>query len=134
MNEIDVIFVNILLEKWLCFSQGLRNANHIQTLDLTDIYERFVYEDNLILRKYIESKKALIPAPITMLFMISNNVVHDLFSNNVVHDFQENSDDKVSDDEEIIQFKVLMALDDDKLAFGKNQARNGEWTEITMRK
>nr|GEV99131.1 RNA-directed DNA polymerase, eukaryota, reverse transcriptase zinc-binding domain protein [Tanacetum cinerariifolium] len=30
---------------------GLKNANHIQTLDLADIYERFVYEDNLIHRR-----------------------------------------------------------------------------------
>ncbi|GKD78642.1 retrovirus-related pol polyprotein from transposon TNT 1-94, partial [Tanacetum coccineum] len=29
-----------LPEKWLTFFQGLRNANHTQTLDLADIYER----------------------------------------------------------------------------------------------
>ncbi|GJV12445.1 retrovirus-related pol polyprotein from transposon TNT 1-94 [Tanacetum coccineum] len=32
--EINVGFVNILLEKWLNFSQGLRHANHTQTPDL----------------------------------------------------------------------------------------------------
>ncbi|GJU11013.1 putative ribonuclease H-like domain-containing protein [Tanacetum coccineum] len=37
-----------LHEKWLTFSQGLRNANHTQTLDLADIYGRFIYKDNLI--------------------------------------------------------------------------------------
>ncbi|GJZ99133.1 hypothetical protein Tco_0671684 [Tanacetum coccineum] len=31
---------NNLPEKWLTFSQGLRNANHTQTLDLANIYER----------------------------------------------------------------------------------------------
>nr|GEW41391.1 retrovirus-related Pol polyprotein from transposon TNT 1-94 [Tanacetum cinerariifolium] len=49
--EINVGFVNSLHEKWLTFSQGLRNANHTQTLDLADIYGRFVYEDNLIQRR-----------------------------------------------------------------------------------
>ncbi|GJW42620.1 retrovirus-related pol polyprotein from transposon TNT 1-94 [Tanacetum coccineum] len=39
-HEINVDFVNSLLEKWLTFSEGLRNANHTQTLDLADIYGR----------------------------------------------------------------------------------------------
>ncbi|GJY75145.1 retrovirus-related pol polyprotein from transposon TNT 1-94 [Tanacetum coccineum] len=39
-HEINVGFVNSLPEKWLTFSQGMRNADHTQTLDLADIYER----------------------------------------------------------------------------------------------
>ncbi|GKG47679.1 hypothetical protein Tco_0507164, partial [Tanacetum coccineum] len=38
-HEINVGFVNSLPEKWLTFSQGLRYANHTQTLELADIYE-----------------------------------------------------------------------------------------------
>ncbi|GKA03927.1 hypothetical protein Tco_0676708 [Tanacetum coccineum] len=38
-HEINVGFLNSLPEKWLTFSQGLRNANHTQTLDPADIYE-----------------------------------------------------------------------------------------------
>nr|GEV00996.1 hypothetical protein [Tanacetum cinerariifolium] len=53
-HEINVGFVNSFHEKWLNFSQGLRNANPTQTLDLADIYERFVYEDNLIQRRSSE--------------------------------------------------------------------------------
>ncbi|GJT37871.1 hypothetical protein Tco_0937736 [Tanacetum coccineum] len=45
-HEINVGFVNSAPKKWLNFSQSLRNANHIHTLDLADIYGRFVYEDN----------------------------------------------------------------------------------------
>ncbi|GKB07499.1 retrovirus-related pol polyprotein from transposon TNT 1-94 [Tanacetum coccineum] len=37
-HEINVGFVNSLPKKWLTFSQGLRNANHTQILDLADIY------------------------------------------------------------------------------------------------
>nr|GFA53934.1 hypothetical protein [Tanacetum cinerariifolium] len=39
-HQINISFVNSLPEKWLTFSHGLRNANHTQTLDLADIYER----------------------------------------------------------------------------------------------
>ncbi|GKC06663.1 hypothetical protein Tco_0998273 [Tanacetum coccineum] len=81
-------FVNILPEKWLSFSQGLRNANHTQTLDLADICRRFVYEDNLIYRIFLKTKKALITAPLE--FPISTT----FFSNNIMQDFQKNSDDE----------------------------------------
>ncbi|GKB44429.1 hypothetical protein Tco_0889371 [Tanacetum coccineum] len=43
-------------------------------------------------------------------------------------------EEEVSDDEDTVQVKVLMALADDELAMGKNHARNGEWIGITMRK
>ncbi|GKC21047.1 hypothetical protein Tco_1023197 [Tanacetum coccineum] len=215
-------------EKWLTFSEGLRNANHTQTLDLADIYGRFVYEDNLIQRRYSDTKKALITTP------LSTPISTAFFSNNVIQDFQENSDDKVdersseeylrdldieyherallanskrfikrrnnfsrqkanentecykcgnkdykdeykkmkaklalleaspsssqnpktfqpknkglvaetldwneeevSDEEEVTQVKVLMALADDELTVRKSHARNGEWVDITIRK
>ncbi|GJW15297.1 retrovirus-related pol polyprotein from transposon TNT 1-94 [Tanacetum coccineum] len=70
---------------------GLRNANHTQTLDLTDIYGRFVYEDNLIQRRYSDTKKALITTP------SSTPISTAFFSNNVIQDFQENSDDEVDE-------------------------------------
>nr|GEV91402.1 hypothetical protein [Tanacetum cinerariifolium] len=41
---------------------------------------------------------------------------------------------EVSDDEEVTQVKVLMALADDVLSVGKNRARIGKWIDITMRK
>ncbi|GKB37554.1 hypothetical protein Tco_0882496, partial [Tanacetum coccineum] len=37
-HEINVGFMNSLPEKWLSFSQGLKNANLNQTIDLADIY------------------------------------------------------------------------------------------------
>ncbi|GJV36133.1 retrovirus-related pol polyprotein from transposon TNT 1-94 [Tanacetum coccineum] len=77
-HEINVGFMNSLPDNWLTFSQGLRNANHTQTLDLADIYGRFVYEDNLIQRRYSDIKKALITTPSSTA--ISTN----FFSNNVI--------------------------------------------------
>ncbi|GKC03100.1 hypothetical protein Tco_0994710 [Tanacetum coccineum] len=70
-HEINVGFVNSLPEKWLTFSQGLRNANHTQTLDLADIYGRFVYEDNIIQRRYSDTKKALITTPLSTIISTS---------------------------------------------------------------
>ncbi|GJS62340.1 hypothetical protein Tco_0657124 [Tanacetum coccineum] len=90
-HEIIVGFVNSLPEKWLTFSQGLRNANHTQTLDIADIYGSFVYEDNLIQRRYSDTKKALITSPSTTPISTT------FFSNHVVQDFQENSDDEVDE-------------------------------------
>ncbi|GJY84526.1 hypothetical protein Tco_0497902 [Tanacetum coccineum] len=43
-------------------------------------------------------------------------------------------EEEVSDEEEVTQVKVLIALGDDELTVGKNHARNGEWVDITMRK
>ncbi|GJT95189.1 hypothetical protein Tco_1090707 [Tanacetum coccineum] len=90
-HKINIGFVNSLPEKWLTFSQGLRNANHTQTLGLADIYGRFVYKDNLIQRRYFDTKKALITTP------SSTPISTAFFSNNVIQDFQENYDDEVDE-------------------------------------
>ncbi|GJW27852.1 hypothetical protein Tco_0044727 [Tanacetum coccineum] len=135
-HDINVGFVNSLPEKWLTFSQGLRNANHTHTFDLTYIYERFVYEDNLIQRRYSDTKKALITTP------SSTPISTAFFSNNVIQDFQgkflmdevDERLEEVSDEAKVTQVKVLMALADDELNVGKNHARNGEWVDITVRK
>ncbi|GJU22135.1 retrovirus-related pol polyprotein from transposon TNT 1-94 [Tanacetum coccineum] len=40
----------------------------------------------------------------------------------------------ISDDEEMVEVRVMMALsNEEKLIFGKNHARNDEWVNITMR-
>ncbi|GJV44132.1 hypothetical protein Tco_1428668 [Tanacetum coccineum] len=43
-------------------------------------------------------------------------------------------EEEVFDDEEETRVQVLMALADDELSVGKNNARNGQWIDITMRK
>nr|GEW77186.1 retrovirus-related Pol polyprotein from transposon TNT 1-94 [Tanacetum cinerariifolium]GEZ80628.1 retrovirus-related Pol polyprotein from transposon TNT 1-94 [Tanacetum cinerariifolium] len=118
-HDINVGFINSFPEKSLSFSQGLRNSNHTQTLDLADIYDRFIYEDNLIQRRYYENKKPLIMTPSTI------RLVAETF------DWDE---EEVSDDEEMTQVKILMALANDEFLVGKNHARSDEWIDITMRK
>ncbi|GJV36745.1 retrovirus-related pol polyprotein from transposon TNT 1-94 [Tanacetum coccineum] len=41
---------------------------------------------------------------------------------------------EVFDDEGMVQVKVLMVLANDEIVVGKNDSRNGEWIDITMRK
>ncbi|GKD42191.1 hypothetical protein Tco_1266836 [Tanacetum coccineum] len=103
-HEINVGFVNSLSEKWLTFNQGLRNANPTQTLDLVDIYGRFVYEDNLIQRRYSDTKKALITTPSTTVISTA------FFSNNVLQNFQENSNDEKYYKAEYKKMKAQLAL------------------------
>ncbi|GJX69769.1 hypothetical protein Tco_0305496 [Tanacetum coccineum] len=158
-----------LPKKWLTFSQGLRNANHTQTLDLANIYERFVYEDNLIQRSYddevdersseeylrdldiefherallansqhykaeykkIKAKLALLEASPSSS---QNPKTFQPKNKGLVAETFDWDEEEVSDDEEVTQVKVLMALADDELTVGKSHARNGEWVDITIRK
>ncbi|GJS92658.1 retrovirus-related pol polyprotein from transposon TNT 1-94 [Tanacetum coccineum] len=43
-------------------------------------------------------------------------------------------EEEVSDEEEVTQVKVLMALANEELTVGKSHARNGEWVDITIKK
>ncbi|GJT19572.1 hypothetical protein Tco_0878278 [Tanacetum coccineum] len=58
-----------------------------------------------------------------------NNYVEYVYEDNLIRKKEE-----VSDEEEVTQVKVLMALADDELTVGKSHARNGEWVDITIRK
>ncbi|GKD07651.1 hypothetical protein Tco_1187336 [Tanacetum coccineum] len=114
-HEINFGFVNNLLEKWLSFSQGFRNANHTQIVDLADIYGRFVYEDNLIYRRYYDTKR---PSFLTTLCSIFKKIL-------MMRLMRDLDEEEVSDEEEEIRVQVLMALSDDELSMGKNHAHNG---------
>ncbi|GJX56500.1 hypothetical protein Tco_0286397 [Tanacetum coccineum] len=126
-HEINVGFVNSLLEKWLTFSQGLRNANHTQTLDLSDIYGWFDFQENSdddVDER--SSKEYLRDLDIDKSIYFSEPkdlpTKEQKFSSETF-DWDEK---EVSYDEEVTQVNVLMALADDELTVGKNYARNDE--------
>nr|GEU32731.1 hypothetical protein [Tanacetum cinerariifolium] len=52
------VLLTVSLRSGLASLRGLRNVNHTQTPDLVDVYGKFVYEDNLISRRYPETKKS----------------------------------------------------------------------------
>ncbi|GJY76656.1 hypothetical protein Tco_0481772 [Tanacetum coccineum] len=109
--------------------KGLRNVNHTQTLDLADIYERFFYEDNLIQRRI--SKKILMMKLMKVL-RIQRPSSQPKNKGLVAKTFDWD-EEEVSDEEEVTQVKVLMALADDELTVGKSHARNGEWVGNSLR-
>ncbi|GKE11767.1 hypothetical protein Tco_1415318 [Tanacetum coccineum] len=132
-------------------NDGMEYQNHTQDLDLADIYERFLSMGLFLIQRVhsVKRKGSHYIKPSATAISTA------FFSNNVIQDFQENSDEEdtfqpnnkglvvetfdwdeeeVSDDEEVTQVKVLMALADDELTIGNSHARNGEWVEITIRK
>ncbi|GKE41149.1 hypothetical protein Tco_1464554 [Tanacetum coccineum] len=150
-HKINIGFVNSLPEKWLTFYQELRNANHTQTLDLADIYERFIYKDNLIQKRSseeylrdldIEYHERALLANSKCFIKRRNNFSGQKANENtecykcgnkgLVAETFDWDEEEVFDKEEVTQVKVLMALADDELTIGKRHARNGEWVDITI--
>ncbi|GKE16502.1 hypothetical protein Tco_1424079, partial [Tanacetum coccineum] len=161
-HEINVGFMNSLPEKWLSFSQGLRNANHTQTLDLADIYKRFDFQENSddeaderscdeYLRdleldsqgepkvpKDYKAEYKKMKAKLALLgaspYTSQSSKPFQSKNKGLVAETLDWDEEEVSDDEEKTQVKVLMDLAADELSVGKNHARNGEWIDITMKK
>ncbi|GJQ95519.1 hypothetical protein Tco_0006658 [Tanacetum coccineum] len=136
-HEINVGFMNSLPEKWLTFSQGLRNANYTQTIDLANIYES-VWLLISVKRFSTQVFSKLIQSSQSSSSQADPKVQKDYKAGykkmKAKLALLEANEKEVSVDEEVTQVKVLMALADDKLSVGKNHARNGEWIDITMRK
>nr|GEV91661.1 retrovirus-related Pol polyprotein from transposon TNT 1-94 [Tanacetum cinerariifolium] len=133
-HKISVVFMISLPEKWLSFSQGLRNVNHTQTLDLADIYKSQgkpkVQKDNKAMYKKMKAKLALFEASLS-----TSQSSKPLSKNKgLVAETFNWDQEEVSDDAEETQVKVLMALIDDELSVGKNHAQNGELIDITIKR
>nr|GEW01838.1 hypothetical protein [Tanacetum cinerariifolium] len=134
-------------------SQVLVMFDLIKTLDLADIYGRFVHENNLNPKKDFQEN--------------SDDEVDERSSEEYLRDLEteyheralyhtdsklqkdykteykkikaklallEASEEEVFKDEEVTQVKVLMALVDDELNVKNSHARNGAWVDITIRK
>ncbi|GJS51040.1 hypothetical protein Tco_0624402 [Tanacetum coccineum] len=132
--EINTGFINGLPKKWLSFCQSLRNTNHVKESELASLFGKLKYEENLIDNIYETEKKIYLATatPLSTAFFSTSNF----------QDFQDSLDDEEdiiskevsSDDNEIVEVKVLMTLVDDNVAVSKEGARNGEWVKISMRK
>ncbi|GJW68778.1 retrovirus-related pol polyprotein from transposon TNT 1-94 [Tanacetum coccineum] len=160
-HEINVGFMNSLPEKWLTFSQGLRNANHTQTLNLADIYDFQENFDDEVDERYSEEylRDLDIEYHESALWQTQN------FTPKLIQsspNLSSQADPKFQKDNKAEYKKmkasldslsivprvlrnimtpsipknksVLMALADDELTVGKSHARNGEWVDITIRK
>ncbi|GJV07118.1 hypothetical protein Tco_1344774 [Tanacetum coccineum] len=86
---------------------------------------RFVYEYNLISRRYPKTKKALITTP------SDSPISTAFFSNNIVHDFQENSDDKADEESNAFGEASLQRDVDSALkTLERNEKEVGETTDL----
>nr|GEU99526.1 retrovirus-related Pol polyprotein from transposon TNT 1-94 [Tanacetum cinerariifolium] len=122
-----------LPQKWLTFSQGLRNANLLRLLT----FQISLGADPKFQKDYkAEYKKMKVKLALLEESPLSSQNLKSLQPKNkglVTKTFDWDGEE-VSDEEEVTQVKVLMALADDELTVRKNHACNGEWVDITMRK
>nr|GEY63698.1 hypothetical protein [Tanacetum cinerariifolium] len=104
------------------------------------LFGKLKYEENLMDSIYETKKKQYLATatPLSTAFFLSS----------IVHDFQDSPNDEEdtrntyewdeeevsSDDNEMVEVKVLMALAEENDAISKEGARNGEWVKISIRK
>ncbi|GKB91399.1 hypothetical protein Tco_0963671 [Tanacetum coccineum] len=158
--EINTGFINGLPKKWLSFCQSLRNTNYVKDSKLASLFGKLKYEENLIDNIYeSEKKKSLVSATPLSTTFFSTSIVQDFedspddeedtrSSQEYLNDLEEEYQARAllakskrffkkevsSDDNEMVEVKVLMALVEDNETVSKEGARNGEWVQIFMRK
>ncbi|GJS60728.1 hypothetical protein Tco_0655512 [Tanacetum coccineum] len=127
----SVGFVNSLSEKWLGFSQGLRNDIQENSDDEADERTSEEYLKDLDIEFHeqalLTNSKRFIKRKNIFLFKKQMRILN-------VTNVAKKDEEKVSDDEEETQVNVLTNLADDELLVGKSHARNGEWIDITMKR
>ncbi|GJU80893.1 retrovirus-related pol polyprotein from transposon TNT 1-94 [Tanacetum coccineum] len=106
-----------LPEKWLTFSQGLRNANHTQTLDLTDIYGRISQRKSEMQNYKAEYKKmkAKLALLETSPSSSQNPKTFQPKNKGLVTETFDWDEEEVSDKVEVTQVQVntLLSMDED---------------------
>ncbi|GJV00514.1 hypothetical protein Tco_1329784 [Tanacetum coccineum] len=108
--EINTSSINGLPKKWLSFCQSLENTNHVKDSELTSLFGKLKYKENLIDSIYeTEKSKSLVFAtPLSTAFIFTS----------IVKDFQDSLDDEedtissheyLNDLEEEYQARSLLA-------------------------
>ncbi|GJR21500.1 retrovirus-related pol polyprotein from transposon TNT 1-94 [Tanacetum coccineum] len=157
--EINTGFINGLPKKWLSVCQSLRNTNNVKYSELASLFGKLKYEENLIDSIYeTEKNKSLISATPLSTAFFSSSIVQDFqdspddeedtrSSHEYLNDQEEEYQARAflakskrffkklsSDDNEMVEVKVLMALAEENDAVNKEGSRNGEWVKISVRK
>ncbi|GJY33481.1 hypothetical protein Tco_0417950 [Tanacetum coccineum] len=151
--EINTGFLNGLLKKWLSFCQSLRNTNHVKDFELASLFDSpDDEEDTRDSQEYMndleeefqeralwaKSKRFLkrvarVKAKLALLSSSASTSKSSMVKNKglVAKAYEWDEEDVSSDDNEMVEVKVLMALaDGENTAVGKESARNGEWVKI----
>ncbi|GJU78029.1 hypothetical protein Tco_1275099 [Tanacetum coccineum] len=146
--EINTGFINGLPKKWLSFYQSLININHVKESELASLFDNPNDEEDIrSSQEYMDDHeeeyqtRALLTKSKRFFKKGTQR-----FSGAKATDqtechkcgrkghFARDKEEVSSDDNEIVEVKVLMTLVDDNAAVSKEGARNGEWVKISMRK
>ncbi|GJS54809.1 hypothetical protein Tco_0628171 [Tanacetum coccineum] len=122
--EINAGFINGLPKKWLSFCHSLRNTNHVKDSKLAFLFGKLKYEENMDFQDSPDDEEdtrssSAVPKQLTKL--------------NVINVAGLNEEEVPSDDNVMVEVKVLMALAEDNDVVSKEGAKNGEWVKISMR-
>ncbi|GKE05833.1 hypothetical protein Tco_1397851 [Tanacetum coccineum] len=159
--EINTFFINGLPKKWLSLCQSLRNTNHVKDSELASLFGKLKYEKNLIDNIYETKKKKYLVSttPLSIVFF-STSIIQDFqdspndeedirssheYLNDLEAEYQARAllakskrffkKEVSSDKNEVTKVKALMTLtDEERVSVGKESARNGDWTKISMKK
>ncbi|GJS45417.1 retrovirus-related pol polyprotein from transposon TNT 1-94 [Tanacetum coccineum] len=104
--------------------------------ELASLLGKLKYEENLIDSIYeTEKNKSLVFATPLSTAFISTSIFQD-FQDSLddEEDTRSNEEEVSSDDNEMVEVKVLMALAEENNAINKKGVRNGEWVKISLRK
>ncbi|GKF53310.1 hypothetical protein Tco_0160220 [Tanacetum coccineum] len=129
-HKINIGFINGLPKKWLSFCQSLRNTNNVKDSELASLFGKLKYEENLINSVYeTEKNKSFVSAtPLSTAFFTSS-----INKGLIPGAYEWDKEEVSSNDNEMVEVKVLMALAEENDDVSKEGARNGEWVKISMR-
>ncbi|GKB26017.1 retrovirus-related pol polyprotein from transposon TNT 1-94 [Tanacetum coccineum] len=149
--EINTGFINRLPKKWLSFCQSFRNTNHVKDSELASLFSKLKYEENLInnspddeedtrsIQEYLNDleeeyqAKALL-AKSKRFFKKASKALMVKKKGLIAEAYEYDEEEVSSDENEMVEVKVLMALAEENNVVDKESARNGEWVKISMRK
>ncbi|GKA83244.1 retrovirus-related pol polyprotein from transposon TNT 1-94 [Tanacetum coccineum] len=101
--EINTSFINGLPKKWLSFCQSLRNTNHVKDYELASLFGKLKYEEKLI-----DTSKVAI---------VKNKGL-------IAKAYEWDEEEVSSNDNQMVEVKVLMALAEEDDAISKEGAIN----------
>ncbi|GKD07819.1 hypothetical protein Tco_1187504, partial [Tanacetum coccineum] len=108
--EINTGFINGLPKKWLSFCQSLRNINHVKESELSSLFGKLKYEENLIDSIYdTKKKKSLTTATPFSIAFLSTSIVQDFQDSHDEEKDTRSSQEYLNDLEEEYQERALLA-------------------------
>ncbi|GJV35505.1 hypothetical protein Tco_1407982 [Tanacetum coccineum] len=158
--EINTSFIKGLPKKWLSFCQILRNTNHVKDSELASLFGKLKYEENLIDNIYETKKKKSLTTttPLSTAFFLTfivqdfqdspddeedtRSILAPQLPNHqwsrtkgiVAEAYEWDEEEVSSDDNEMVEVKVLMALvDDENIVVGKESAKNEQRNDLVLK-